>query len=111
MRDINTITSTNQFGGIYLLTFDEGLQHIESFMHSEFGLGFSLGFSLGLDYSSKKNCFEIEVRKVKESFRVYLFADLTLAPTRSLDSEESRIYKSFKNLWYRAYGLSLGFFQ
>lgn len=74
-RDI--ISKTNQFGRVVTLTFREGLQHIEAFMNSEFGLG----FSLGLDYSYKQNCFEIEV------------------------------YKLFKDLWYRAWGMNLGFFR
>lgn len=104
-RDI--ISKTNQFGRVVTLTFREGLQHIEVFMNSEFGLG----FSLGLDYSYKQNCFEIEVHRAKEIFRVYLSADLTLAPTRSLDHSETEVYKLFKDLWYRAWGMNFGLFR
>lgn len=107
MSNRDTILKTNQFGCIVTLTFREGLQHIEAFMNSEFGLG----FSLGLDYSFKSNCFEIEVHRGRESFRVYLSADLTLVPTRSLDSSETEVYKLFKDLWYRAWGMHLGFFR
>ena len=105
MSDMNVISKTNQFGRVVTLTFREGLQHIEAFMNSEFGLG----FSLGLDYSYKPNRFEIEVRRGKESFRVYLSSDLTLEPTRSLDSSETEVYKLFKDLWYRAWGDELWF--
>lgn len=104
-RDI--ISKTNQFGRVVTLTFREGLQHLDAFMNSDFGLS----FSLGLDYSYKSNCFEIEVRRDKEVFQVYLSADLTLAPTRSLDSSETEVYKLFKDLWYRAWGMKFGFFR
>lgn len=107
MSDMNVISKTNQFGRIVTLTFREGLQHIEAFMSSDFGLG----FSLGLDYSYKQNCFEIEVRRGNENFRVYLSSDLTLEPTRSLDSSETEVYKLFKDLWYRAWGMKFGFFR
>lgn len=107
MSDMNVISKTNQFGRVVTLTFREGLQHTEAFMNSEFGLG----FSLGLDYSYKPNRFEIEVRRGKESFRVYLSSDLTLEPTRSLDSSETEVYKLFKDLWYRAWGMNFGFFR
>ena len=105
MSDMNVISKTNQFGRVVTLTFREGLQHIEAFMNSEFGLG----FSLGLDYSYKPNRFEIEVRRGKDSFRVYLSSDLTLQSTRSLDSSETEVYKLFKDLWYRSWGMHLGF--
>lgn len=107
MSDMNIISKTNQFGRVVTLTFREGLQHIEVFMNSEFGLG----FSLGLDYSYKQNQFELEIRRGKETFRVYLSADLTLEPTRSLNSSETEVYKFFKDLWYRAWGMNLGFFR
>lgn len=64
MSNREIISKTNQFGRVVTLTFREGLQHIEVFMNSEFGLG----FSLGLDTVTNKTVLRLRFTELKKFF-------------------------------------------